>query len=138
MAPAHELTIFVAGDAIVLHDAHRHDQLVAKIGVAVFHIGERGERPENVPTIFFGSEVRFHAPQGKQYPAFDLKLLFDCIESLCPFAALELRVSNASFRHDGIHIVADGFTVFRLTPGRCDYPLIGCECLSWRYRRSCG
>ncbi len=112
-----------------LHDAHCHQQLVAEIGIAIFHIGEGGERPEHVPTVFFPSEVRFHAPQGEQDPAFDLKLLLDHIECFCPFAAFELCVGDAPFRYDGVHVVADGFAVFRLTPGRGDHPLIGGEAL---------
>ena len=65
--------------------------------------------------------------KASKHPAFDLKLLFDGIECFCPFAAFELRVRDASFRYDGIHVVADGFAVFRLTPGRSDHPLIGGE-----------
>jgi hypothetical protein len=42
---------------------------------------------------------------------------------------LPIRVRDASFRHDGIHIITDGFTVFRLAPGRCDHPLVRSECL---------
>ena len=64
--------------------------------MAIFHVGERGERSKNIPAIFFGAEIGFHAPQGEQDPAFHPILLLNCVEGLGPFARLELRVCNAA------------------------------------------
>src|SRR5262249_49418126 len=86
----------VAGNMTILHDAHSDDQFVPEIGMAILHVSERGERAKYIPTIFFGTEIGFHAPQGEQDPALDLEFLFDGIKGLGPFTSLELSFRDAT------------------------------------------
>src|SRR5665647_2991154 len=98
----------------VLHDTHRNDQFVAKIGMAVAHIAERRERAEHIPFISCRAVVGFHAPEREQNRALDAELLFDRVEGLRPLLALGCTALDAAARNGVTDIGADRVAVFRL------------------------
>ena len=96
MAPAHELTMLVAREVVVLHDAHGDEQLVAEIGMAVADKAKRRQRAEHVPMVLLGAEVGFDAPERDQDPALDAEFLFHRVEGLGPLPGLALAVGDAA------------------------------------------
>src|SRR6185437_1767404 len=110
---------------VILHDEHRHDELIAKIWVAIFYVSECGERAEDIPTIFFSAKVRFYTPKRKQDPPFNLVFLFDVIKNLGPFPCLKLCIRYAAIGYDSIYVVSNRFAIFRLPLRGRNYALVG-------------
>src|SRR5450759_3011225 len=92
----------------VLHDAHRDDQLVAEIRMAIAYIAQRRERAEHVPAILLGATVAIAHPERDQNPALDAELFLDSVEGLRPLLGLQFSVGDAAAIRDRVDVIADG------------------------------